>query len=125
MLNACYSGALVNRNYYKQFRTHELLGYPQAFLLNRKSMVIAASWTIVDRYNALLMHNFSHLITDYGISIAYSMSLARTYEMATDEIVCALNEITDGIQPLPNNQVLDALKTQPFCFSTYHNYTLL
>ncbi len=53
LLNACYSGALTNRNYYKLFRTHELLGYPQAFLLNRQSMVIAASWTIVDRYNAL------------------------------------------------------------------------
>lgn len=125
MLNACYSGALVNQNYYKRFRTHELLGYPQAFLLNRQSMVIAASWTIVDRYNALLMHNFSHLISEYGISMAYSMSLARTYEMATDEMVNALNEITGGTQPLPNNQVLDALKIQPFCFSTYHNYTLL
>jgi tetratricopeptide (TPR) repeat protein len=125
MLNACYSGALTNRNYYKQFRTHELLGYPQAFLLNRQSMVIAASWTIVDRYNALLMYNFSHLISEHGASMAYSMSLARTYEMATDEMVSALNEITDGIQPLPNSQALDALKIQPFCFSTYHNYTLL
>ncbi len=125
MLNACYSGALVNKNYYKQFRTHELLGYPQAFLLNRQSMVIAASWTIVDRYNALLMHNFSHLISEYGISMAYSISLAKTYEMATDEMVSILNEITDGLQPIPNNHVLDALKTQPFCFSTYHNYTLL
>jgi tetratricopeptide (TPR) repeat protein len=125
MLNACYSGALVNRNYYKRFRTHELLGYPQAFLLNRKSMVIAASWTIVDRYNALLMHNFSHLISEYGIRVAYSMSLAKTYEMATDEMVSALNEITDGIQPLPNNQALDAMKSHPFCFATYHNYTLL
>ncbi|MDU0994302.1 MAG: hypothetical protein E7A54_15195 [Morganella morganii] len=125
MLNACYSGALVNKNYYKQFRTHELLGYPQAFLLNRQSVVIAASWTIVDRYNALLMHNFSHLISEYDISMAYSISLARTYEMATDEMVGILNEITDDQQPLPNNQVLDTLKTQPFCFSTYHNYTLL
>nr|WP_314508582.1 hypothetical protein [uncultured Pantoea sp.] len=125
MLNACYSGALVNRNYYKQFRTHELLGYPQAFLLNRKSMVIAASWTIVDRYNALLMHNFSHLINDYGISVAYSMSLAKTYEMTTDEMVSALNEITGGIQPLPNNLALDTMKSHPFCFATYHNYTLL
>ncbi|MFJ5398381.1 hypothetical protein [Pectobacterium sp. CHL-2024] len=125
MLNACYSGALVNRNYYKRFRTHELLGYPQAFLLNRKSMVIAASWTLVDRYSALLMHNFSHLINDYGISVAYSMSLAKTYEMTTDEMVSALNEITGEIQPSPNSQALDTMKSHPFCFATYHNYTLL
>lgn len=125
MLNACYSGALTNRNYFKRFRTHELLGYPQAFLLNRQSIVIAASWTMIDRYNALLMYNFSHLIAEHGISMAYSMSLARTYEMPTDEIVSALNEINDSTQPLPNRQALDALKTQPFCFSTYHNYTLL
>ncbi|WP_208092506.1 hypothetical protein, partial [Escherichia coli] len=61
----------------------------------------------------------------YGISTAYSMSLARTYEMTIDEIVNVLNEITDSTQPLPNNQALDTLKIQPFCFSTYHNYTLL
>lgn len=125
MLNACYSGALVNKNFFKTFRTHELLGYPQAFLLNRQSMVIAASWTIVDKYNALLMHNFAHLIGEYGISRAYSMSLARTYEMATDEMVNALNNMTGDTQPLQNIQFLDALKIQPFCFSTYHNYTLL
>ncbi|MNH38182.1 hypothetical protein D3C79_991760 [compost metagenome] len=71
------------------------------------------------------MYNFSHLISEHGASMAYSMSLARTYEMATDEMVSALNEITDHKQLLPNNQVLDALKIQPFCFSTYHNYTLL
>ncbi|MEI7196423.1 hypothetical protein WCT81_11895 [Pectobacterium versatile] len=125
MLNACYSGAMVNRNYFRQFRTHELLGYPQAFLLNRKSIVIAASWTIMDRYNALLMHNFSHLINEYGIGMAYSMSLAKTYEMDADEIVSALNEITGSIQPLPSNQALDMMKSHPFCFATYHNYTLL
>lgn len=79
----------------------------------------------MDKYNALLMHNFAHLIGEYGISRAYSMSLARTYEMATDEMVNALNNMTGDTQPLQNIQFLDALKIQPFCFSTYHNYTLL
>lgn len=125
MLNACYGGAFVNRNFFKSFRTHELIGYPQAFLLNRKSMVIAASWTIVDRYNALLMHNFSHVFKKYGASKAYSMSLARTYEMTSDEMIAALHEITEGTHSLSHGLALDTMKVQPFCFSTYHNYTLL
>lgn len=125
MLNACYGGTLVNRNYFKLFRTHELLGYPQAFLLNRKSIVIAASWTIVDRYNALIMHNFSNFMKMYGPSKSYGMSLAKAFEMSISEIISALNEISGGTLQLPNEQHLDVMRGQPFCFATYQNYTLL
>lgn len=125
LLNACYGGALVNRNYFKLFRTHELLGYPQAFLLNRKSTVIAASWTIVDRYNALMMHNFSNYIKVHSPSKSYGMSLAKAFEMSVSEIKSALNEVSSEALVLPSDKNLDLIRRQPFCFATYQIYTLL
>lgn len=125
LLNACYGGVLVNRNYFKFFRTHELLGYPQAFLLNRKSIVIAASWTIVDRYNALIMHNFSNYMKVHSPSKSYGMSLAKAFEMSVSEIKSALKEVSSEASALPNEKNLDIMRSQPFCFATYQNYTLL
>jgi hypothetical protein len=54
----------------------------------------------------------------YGPSKSYGMSLAKAFEMSISEIISALNEISGGTLQLPNEQHLDVMRGQPFCFAT-------
>lgn len=80
-------------------------------MLNRKSIVIAASWTIVDKYNALIMHNFSNYMKVHSPSKSYGMSLAKAFEMSVSEIKSALNEVFSEAPALPSDKNLDLIRS--------------
>lgn len=62
-INCCYGGEFLNRNFFKEFKTNELIGYSTVFMLNGKAAVIAPKWPVMDLvavfFTELLYRNIS------------------------------------------------------------------
>lgn len=127
VLGTCHSGGLVNRNYQTRFRSPELMGFPVVFLLNGRSEVLAASWSILDRFNLLFTTLFAPVLHVAHPSQAASTALARLFELPKEELPdILLRAVPPGVQVTPALlSQMDNLRRQPFCYGAYQTYTLL
>jgi tetratricopeptide (TPR) repeat protein len=127
VLGTCHSGSLVNRNYQKTFRAHELMGFPVVFLLNGRSEVLAAAWAIIDRYNLLFTTLFAPGLRDAHASHAMSTALANLVNLPVEELPALLLRAFPSGTPISHELLseIDNLRRQPFCYGAYQTYTLL
>lgn len=127
VLGTCHSGSLVNRNYQKAFRAHELMGFPVVFLLNGQSEVLAASWAILDRFNLLLTTLFAPGLREAHPSSAMSTALAKLVDLPSEELPALLLRAFPSGTQISHELLsqIDNLRRQPFCYGAYQTYTLL
>jgi tetratricopeptide (TPR) repeat protein len=127
VLGTCHSGGLVNRNYQSRFSSHDLMGFPTVFLLNRRSEVLAASWAILDRFNLLFTTLFAPLLQEAHPSQAASAALARLFELPEEKLSELIQRIfsADAQSGAVLLKQIDNLRRQPFCYGAYQTYTLL
>lgn len=127
VLGTCHSGGLVNHNYQKSFRSHDLMGFPTVFLLNGQSDVLAASWAILDRFNLLFTTLFAPGLHKASAALAASSALAKLVELpkeALPDLLLRAFPPDFDTSPFVLSQ-LDNLRRQPFCYGAYQIYTLL
>lgn len=127
VLGTCHSGGMVNRNYQKDFRSHDLMGFPTVFLLNGQSEVLAASWAILDRFNVLLTALFAPGLGESTPARAAGTALAKLVDLPKEALQNLLNRAFPGAlekEPMFLEQ-MDNLRRQPFCYGAYQTYTLL
>ena len=81
-INCCYGGEFSNRNFFREFKTNELIGYNTAFMLNGKAAVLAPKWPVVDLvalfFTELLYRN---LLTALAYSKAYIKTINQLYNL--------------------------------------------
>lgn len=98
MLNACHAGATVIDSE-RGLRTHDAASYPALLLLNRSSIVSAASWRIGDTISYLhLVLVAEGLKVGLSPSRALSRAVARLYELPTPdaEVLIKKARVTPG-----------------------------
>jgi len=129
ILGSCHSGVNVSRNYQNDFKSHELIGFPSIFLLNRKCAVVAGSWAIVDRFGYLFSTLFAKEMNGSDVSKAFSIALAKIVSFSESEAV----ELYDYMEPSDFKEEVkqDAcshpisnLIKKPACYGAYQIYTL-
>ncbi|MDN3578272.1 tetratricopeptide repeat protein [Chitinimonas viridis] len=127
VLGTCHSGSLVNRNYQKTFRAHELMGFPVVFLLNGRSEVLAASWAVLDRFNLLLTTLFAPGLREAHPSCAISTALSKLVNLPSEELPALLLRAFPSGTQISHSLLsqIDNLRQQPFCYGAYQTYTLL
>lgn len=131
LLGTCHSGSVVNRNSQKEFRSHELVGFPSVFLINRRCMVSAASWAIIDKFSFLLNLLFAKELTALDASKAFSKALANVVSMPAAQAI----ELLRGGENLLGEaglstagwelEYVQTLKSQAYCYGAYQLYSLL
>jgi tetratricopeptide (TPR) repeat protein len=126
VLGTCHSGGLVNRNFQKSFKSHDLMGFPSVFLLNGMAEVVAASWAIIDRFNLMFTSLFAPALRDMRPAAAVSHALASLIDMSDDDLQARLNATFPADHPiLQAVSQLNVLRRQPYCYGAYQTYTLL
>lgn len=93
ILNTCYSGSKIARNYYKTFRTSDAVSIPNLFLLNRKATALAGAWKLSDTAGYIL----TYLVGDglkrgYFVASAIASAIARLPEMTRSDVIAILEE---------------------------------
>lgn len=85
MLNACYAGA-TSADSERRLRTHDAASYPALLLLNRSSVVSAASWNIGDTISYLHLTLVAQGLKDGLLpSVALCRASARLYDLPTSD----------------------------------------
>lgn len=129
ILGLCHSGVNMNRNYQSDFKTHEFAGFPSILLTNRKSAVVASTWSIVDRFGYFLTCIFSKEMHNTDVSKAFSIALAKLVELSDNEILQLYDYIKpDDLKETVLNETrakpISYLTRQPACYGSYQIYTL-
>lgn len=132
MLSACHSGSLISRNAQTSFRSHELIGYPSVLLANRRSVVSAASWPTIDKFDYLLSVQFAlELRANPDSSAAFSKAIATLVDMTAEQAMSLFRHIPDATlrdETTPHSaqqiEQLMQMKSDPFCYGAYQLYTL-
>jgi tetratricopeptide (TPR) repeat protein len=96
-LNSCFSGDVLNWNYFHVFRTNEQIGIPATLLLNRRSVVIASTWKTFDVTAYLFAGKFyTRLAGGADPAIAFTIAAAELIDMTSDEVRRALEAVRDS-----------------------------
>jgi CHAT domain-containing protein len=101
VLNTCYSGSASAKNYQKSFRTSDAVSIPNLFLLNRRAVAIAGSWSVSDTASFV----FSSLI---GSGIA--QGLARSAALASAIAHLRTTRKSDALEVLKTSLDQSALR---------------
>lgn len=133
MLSACHSGTLVSRNAQREFKSHELAGYPSLLLTNRRCVVTGSAWATLDRFDYLLSTRFAiELKSGCDLARAFSIALAAIVDMPASEAMDLFDHLPDPdlrVQMNPGTsaeaQRVANLRRQPFCYGAYQVYTLV
>jgi CHAT domain-containing protein len=95
-LNSCFSGDVMNWNAFVHFQTNEQIGLPGVLLLNRRSIVIASSWTTFDVAAYIFSYIFySNLHTGSTPEFAFTKSCAELYELRSNRVSEILHTVAD------------------------------
>jgi tetratricopeptide (TPR) repeat protein len=133
ILGACHSGVLVSRNAQRNFRSHELAGYPSILLTNRKSVVVGASWAILDRFEYLLSTQFAVEMRRESCPVrAFGKALASVVDQPANEVINLFDYIPDSdlrneMNPVAGTEMprIEFIKRQSYCYGAYHIYALM
>ena len=91
-LNACHAGAAVARNSEQRFRTHDAASYPALLLLNRRSVVVASSWTLHDTIGYLNLILVAQGIAEgLQTTIALGRAAARLRDLTKTQALALLS----------------------------------
>lgn len=102
-LNGCNTSVTGNRNFFKHFRTTEKVGLSSAFLLNRRSLVIASQWNVPE----IAGYVFSYL---FYAAMNQSNDPARAFALASVGLFeMTKSETLSLFQKIPNRTVSDRL----------------
>lgn len=94
--NFCDSANVTYRNYFKSFKTNEIISYSTVFLLNRKSQIISVSWPIKDIVSYVFISIYYYnLSKSNNIEQAYINSIINMYDLTKDELVKIISNIED------------------------------
>ncbi len=126
ILGSCHSGGLINRNYQNKFQSHDLTGFPSAFLVNGQCVVLASGWAIIDRFNILLSMLFAQELNKLPITAAFSSALAKLHMMRIQDLDVLIKLTNSYMEEFTDSlTTIDNLRKQPFCYGAYQLYTLL
>jgi len=131
VLNACDTSDITNRNYFKSFKTNEVISYSSIFLLNRKSEVISTSWPVSDIVAYIFSFIFyKNLSKGYSLASAYSLSIVNLFGITKDEILKILSHIKNNrVKEQEINQFINLKGKYPFrnlyCYGGYILNSLL
>lgn len=93
ILNSCYSGSKISRNYYKRFRTNDSVAIPNLFLLNRKAIALAGAWKLSDTASYVLTYLIGDGIRNgYKFTAAISSAIARLPTITRSDVIAILGE---------------------------------
>lgn len=95
-LNGCNTGTSINWNYFKKFSTNEQVGIASAILLNRRSVVVASHWNVVE----MAAYAFSYLLherlkNEPNPTVAFITALADLYDLSRARALEIFNAIED------------------------------
>jgi hypothetical protein len=133
ILGACHSGVLISRNAQRDFKAHELVGYPSILLTNRRSVITGAAWATLDRFEYLLSTQFAlEIREEIDPARAFSKALALVVDRPAPEVISLVNFISDPVLKAEMNpgagtemSRIEHIKGQPYCYGSYHVYTLM
>lgn len=95
-INCCYGGEFSNRNFFREFKTNELIGYNTAFMLNGKAAVVAPKWPVMDLvalfFTELLYQN---LLAKGDYSKGYIKTLNQLYNLDIADCKDIANKISN------------------------------
>ncbi|MFE0344963.1 hypothetical protein ACFW0L_25170 [Priestia megaterium] len=96
-LSMCDSSNYSNRNFFKDYKTNENIGFPSLFLLNAKSIVISINWPILDIIPFVFTYYlFTELNITSNIERAFNKTLVNLCNMNKLELIKILNYIPDS-----------------------------
>ncbi len=130
LLNSCYSGVSVPRNYFKTFSTHETPGFPTLLLLNRRAAVIACEWGVVDKIAYIFSDTlFKALSEGESIKKAYANTILKISTLGGGEARNILASITDtatgdSTMAPPTDKYFENMLSHPYCYGTFQLFTL-
>lgn len=95
-LNGCNTGTTSNWNYFKKFSTNEQVGIASAILLNRKSVVVASRWNVME----MAAYAFSYLLyerlkNERNPTVAFITALVDLYNLSRPQALEIFNAIED------------------------------
>jgi len=95
-LNSCFSGDVLNWNYFRDFRTNEQIGLPATLLLNRRAVVIAASWRTFDVTSFIFAILFyTNVVGGLDPGRGFARAMAQLIEMTSDQVQLMLESVQD------------------------------
>lgn len=94
--NFCDSANITYKNYFKSFKTNEIISYSTILLLNRKSQIISVSWPIKDIVSYVFMAIYYYnLSKSTSIEEAYINSMIKMYYLTKDELFEIISKIKE------------------------------
>ena len=125
IINSCDSSDKTSRNFFRIFKSNELIGYSSSFLLNRKASVISLGWPTMDVvcfvFSFLLYKNLS---INKNIHYSYFLSLIDLIDLDIDGTIDILSNIQND--ELRNNKLENFKNTKqrhpfntPYCYGAF------
>lgn len=128
-LNSCFSGDVLNWNYFHTFRTNEQIGIPATLLLNRRAVVIASTWKTFDVTAYLFAGKFyTGLASGTDPAIAFTRAAAELIDMTEDDVRQALEGVRDSDLRMRKQQMFKAHGRpfqHPYVIGTFQFVSLL
>ena len=94
--NFCDSANITFKNYFKLFKTNEIISYSTIFLLNRKSQIISVSWPIKDIVSYVFIAiYYQNLSKSINVEQAYINSIINMYYLTKDEVFEIISKIEE------------------------------
>lgn len=131
ILDGCNTGTTSNRNYYKKFITNEKVGLSSAFLLNRRTVVIATQWNEPEIVSFTFSSLFyQHLKNHKHGAKAYIMAIADLFELDVEATIKVFQRIlNENIRENRCKLIASAQSQHPFrsayCLGMFQCHSLL
>lgn len=131
VVNACHASDPTVQRMGEPMKTDDIIGYPSMLLLNRRSRVISPLWGTLDVVGFLMSYFLSERLSQgHSSSTAYSMAIARMYEITREDLLSTLSKIES---PTLREQKLRQFGRSrepyplrhPFCYGAYALHTML
>lgn len=131
VLNGCNTGTTSNWNYFKKFVTHEKVGLSSAFLLNRRSVVVAAQWNVPDIVGYVFSSLFyKRMASQPKPAQSFTLALTDLYELTKERAIKLFEELPDEkARTKPCEAVAQCQSEFPFrdtyCLGMFQYHSLL
>lgn len=131
IVNVCYASDPTIQRMGEPMKTDDIIGYPSMLLLNRRSRVIAPLWGTFDIVGFIMSYFFAEgLSQDHSSSVAYSMAVARMFDITREELLSTLAKIEDPTLREQKLQQFGRSKDphplqHPYCYGAYALHTML
>jgi hypothetical protein len=125
IINACDSSDKVSKNYFKIFKSNELIGYSTSLLLNRKASVISLGWPTMDLVCFVFSFlYYKNLSINKNIYYSYVLSLIDLIDLDVDGIIDILSNIQNDELRNKKIEIFNKVNQRnpfntPYCYGSF------